>query len=198
MRTLIVTNIVSLDGFYAGPGENPMVLPMDNRFDAYNTERMKAADTVLLGARSYSMFKGFWPPLADDPASSPAHREFSRLYNAIGKVAVSDSLTTDDTDPWRSTTRILRRAEAHDAIAELKRGPGRDIVMFGSHVLWNDLLAAGLVDELHFIVGPVVVGDGTRAFATPPTRPLRLLGTRTWEDSDNVLVRYAASAGGRT
>jgi dihydrofolate reductase len=190
MRKLIVTNIVSLDGFYAGPGENVMVLPMDQRFDAYNTERIKTADTLLLGATSYRMFSGFWPAMADSPDASPEHREFARLENAIDKVVISDSLRRDDTGAWRDTTQIVRRADAHKTIRELKKGPGGDILMFGSHILWNDLLAAGLVGELHFIVGGVVLGDGTPAFKTPPGPTLKLLGTKHWEDSDNVLVRY--------
>jgi dihydrofolate reductase len=49
--------------------------------------------------------------------------------------------------------------------------------MFGSHLLWNDLLANGLVDELHFMIGAGVVGEGVRAFETRPPGALRLLDT---------------------
>ena len=65
--------------------------------------------------------------------------------------------------------------------------------MFGSRTTWNDLLAAGLVDELHLMVGPVVLGGGTPAFQDVKTGPLRLLGTRSWEGSGNLLLRYDAS-----
>jgi dihydrofolate reductase len=191
MRKLIVTNIVSHDGFYEGPGKNVMVLPMDQHFDAYNTERIQAADTLLLGRASFDLFRSFWQAMADSPEASPAHREFATLENAIDKVVVSDSLTPDDTDPWRDTTRIVRRDDARAAIAELKEGPGRDILMFGSHILWNDLLEEGLVDELHLIVGSVVLRAGTPLFETATAPALDLIDTRTWEDSDNVLVRYA-------
>jgi len=61
MRKLIVTNIVSLDGYFEGPGGNVMALPMDHTFDAYCAERLRAADTLLLGQNTYQMFKGFWP-----------------------------------------------------------------------------------------------------------------------------------------
>jgi dihydrofolate reductase len=191
MRKVIVTNIVSLDGYYEGPGHNVMVLPMDHRFDEYNLERIRAAETLVLGATSYGMFKGFWPAMADHLEANPVHREFAQLENAIDKVVISDSLTDEETDPWRDTTRIVRGADGHDAIAELRRGDGGDILMFGSHRTWNDLLAAGLVDELHLIVGATVLGDGTPIFVTLPPAGLQLLGTKTWDDSDNVLVRYA-------
>jgi dihydrofolate reductase len=85
----------------------------------------------------------------------------------------------------------VRRADAHEEVATLKETPGREILMFGSHVLWNDLLANGLVDELHFMIGPGVVGEGVRAFETRPPGPLRLLDTRTFDGSSLLLVRYA-------
>jgi dihydrofolate reductase len=192
MRKLIVTNIVSLDGFYEGPDRNVMVLPMDGSFDEYNAERLREADTLLLGRASYDLFRGFWPPMADNPDTTQAHRDIGTLENAIDKVVVSDGITPEETDPWGDTTRIVPRAAAGETVAELKRGPGRDILVFGSRTLWNDLLAAGLVDELHLIVGSVVLGSGTPAFAAPPPAPLRLLGTRPFEGSDNALLRYAA------
>jgi dihydrofolate reductase len=181
MRKLIVTNIVSLDGYYEGPGRNVMALPMDPSFDDHNLERLRAADTLLLGRNSYVGFKGFWPGVADDPNATPTNREISRLDNEIEKVVVSDTLTDAETEPWGDTTRIVPRAEAHERIAELKQGSGGDILMFGSRTLWHDLLAAGLVDELHLMIGSVVLGGGTPLFAGELASPLRLLDTRTFE-----------------
>ncbi|WP_137991719.1 dihydrofolate reductase family protein [Streptomyces vilmorinianum] len=110
--------------------------------------------------------------------------------STMRKLIVSDSLTPDPASPWQNT-RIIRRADAHEQIAELKRGPGRDIIVFGSHTLWNDLLAHGLVDELHLKIGARVLGDGTPAFETRPPVSLRRLDTRTWDGSGLVLVQYA-------
>jgi len=192
MRTLIVTTIVSLDGYSAGPGGDVMAMPMDHAFDDYNVERLRAADTLLLGARTYMGFKSFWPGRADAPDGRGNERETSRLNDAIGKVVVSDSLIEADTDPWTGTTEIVRRAAAHERIAELKGGDARDILMFGSGTLWNDLLGAGLVDELHLMVGAVVLGGGTPASGDDSVAAtLELLDTRTFEGSDNLLVRYA-------
>lgn len=189
MRKLIVCNIVSLDGYYEGPGKDVMALPMDPSFDAYNAERLRAASTLLLGRTSYEGFKSFWPPVVDDPDQRPVMHEISRRNNAIDKVVVSDTLRQEDTAPWHNT-RIVRRADAHEQVAGLKGEEGGEILVFGSRTLWNDLLAQGLVDELHLMIGPVVLGGGTPAFGGKDNVPLRLIGTRTWEGSGIVLVRY--------
>jgi dihydrofolate reductase len=189
MRKLIVCNIMSLDGYYEGQGKNVMVMPLDHAFDAYCAERLGAAGTLLLGRTTYDGFKGFWPSVADDPSFTPTQREISRRDNEIDKVVVSDSLAPDETAPWHNT-RIVGRADAHEQIAELKRQTGGEILMFGSHTLWSDLLADGLVDELHLMIGPVVVGGGTPVFDGQPPVSLQLAGTRTWDGSGNVLVRY--------
>ncbi len=205
---LIVSNIVSLDGYVAGPDGDSTVLPMDAAFDEYNAERLRTADTLLVGASSYANFAGFWPAVLADPQgvvdaiaaqlgdsvpraeieariSAPAPQEVARRNQEVAKVVVSDRLGPDDLGAWRDTTRIVRRADAHAAVAAL---PGETLV-FGSRTLWTDLLAAGLVDELHLMVGPVVLGDGVRAFDGPAPR-LRLLRTRRFDDSDNVVLVY--------
>jgi dihydrofolate reductase len=192
MRKLVVANIISVDGFYAGPNDDVMALPFDTTFSDYNAERLRAADTLLLGRRSFEGFRDYWPGIADDPGQPPVEREISRLDNAIEKVVISDSLTDADLEPWADTTRIVRRADAHDAINELKRGPGREILMFGSHVLWNDLLTAGLVDELHLMIGSAFLGDGVPVFSGPRT-DLRLVDVRQLGDSQLILARYAPS-----
>jgi dihydrofolate reductase len=196
MRKLIVSNAMSLDGYYEGPGKNVMALfdyrwdyPTDESFDAYNAERLRAADTLLLGRVSYQGFKGFWPSVADDPDATPIQREISHLNNAIDKVVISDSLTPEEAAPWHNTS-IIGRVDAHEQIAELKRQSGKDILVFGSHTLWNDLLTNDLVDELHLMIGPVVLGAGTPLFDDQPAVSLRLIETRVWDGSGNVLVQY--------
>ena len=60
----------------------------------------------------------------------------------------------------------------------------------GSRTLWNDLLAHDLVDEIHLLIGNLVLGQGVPVFVGKTSTSLRLVDTRRWEDSDNVLLRY--------
>ena len=191
MRKLIVCNIVSLDGYYSGPGGDVMVMPFDGGFNEYNAERLRAADTVLLGRASFEGFASYWPQIADDPSKDPVEREISRLNTAVEKVVVSDTLTTADAEAAWANTRVVGRADAYKEVAALKDGPGREILMFGSHTLWNDLLAHDLVDELHLMIGAGVLGEGIRAFETRPPGSLRLVDTRRWDGSNLLLTRYA-------
>jgi dihydrofolate reductase len=201
MRKLIVANMMSLDGYFEGPNKDLLALfsyrreayPKDDSFDAYNAKRLRAADTLLVGRVSYLMFKSYWPAVADDPKAAPVEREISRLNNKIDKVVISSSLTESETAPWPNT-RIIARKDAHRQLAALKRQTGKDILVFGSHVLWNDLLAHDLVDELHPMTGPVVLGAGTPLFVGQQADKLRLIDVFTWDGSGNVLARYAVRA----
>lgn len=191
MRTLVVCPIVSLDGFSAGPGGDVTALPFDDGFDAYGAERLRAADTVLTGRSSYEMFRGYWPGVADDPTASEAEREISREHNATRQVVVSDSLRIGEDEPWSATTTVVPRREAHATVRGMLADEGEEVLVFGSRTLWNDLLTAGLVGELHLLVGPTLLGDGVPVFTGPPT-PLRLLEARRLDSSSLVLHRYDA------
>jgi dihydrofolate reductase len=189
MRKLIVSTITSLDGYSAGPGGDVMALPMDEFFNEQNLQRQRSADTLLLGATTYMGFKSYWPPVARDPSAPEGQREIGRRNDEMHKVVVSDSLTAADTAPWTDTTTIVPRAEAHRAVAELKAQDGADILVFGSGTLWNDLLAAGLVDELYVMVGAKLLGAGTPAFGGVGPAGLQLVETLRRDGSNNVLTR---------
>lgn len=198
MRQVIVTNIVSLDGFYSASDGNPLVLNMDAAFDAYNRERIEAAGTVLLGRSSFEGFSSYWPHVADAPedaanrALSEDNRATSRAYNAVDKVVVSDRYDVPDDNPWHGTTTVVSRGDVADWVTAARGGHGGDILVFGSRIMWNGLLAQGLVDELHLMVSPNALGEGVSLFDAPVS--LTLLESRRFEGSDNLLVRYAVRA----
>jgi dihydrofolate reductase len=190
MRKIVVYNVISLDGYHTGPGNDVSVMfpMMGGVFDTYNAELLRRADMMLVGRVSFELFQSFWPKVAADPTSeqwTPSQRELSEAGRSVGTIVVSDTLT----GAWPGV-RIIRRADAYQQIAELKSQAGKDILVTGSRTLWNDLLAHDLVDEVHLMIGNVIIGGGVRAFVGNPDAALQLVDIRRWEDSDNVLVQY--------
>lgn len=189
MAKLVVSILSSLDGYCAGPGGQLDALPMGAAFDAHNLGLMREAETYLFGAVSFPMFEGYWPSVDCSPEGEPVGREISQRFGAARKLVVSDSLEVAKTSPW-ADTEVVGRADARARIAELKARPGGDLLIFGSHILFNGLLAYGLVDEFHLLMANVVLGDGVRTFEPGLKVPFRLLGQRRLAHSDIVALHY--------
>lgn len=190
MRKIIVYNVVSLDGYHTGLANDPSVMfPMMGKvFDSYNAELLRTADIHLMGRVSFELFQSFWPKVAENPTSeewTDSQRELAQAGKPVKGIVISDTLTGN----WQDV-RIIRRHDAYQQLAELKKQEGKDILITGSRTLWNDLLAQDLVDEIHLLIGNRVLGQGVPVFVGQTPALLRLIDTRRWEDSDNVLLRY--------
>lgn len=201
MRRLVVSNFVTLDGFYEDRNKDFASFfrhqhpdyGRDDAFDHYNLERLEAADTLILSGRtSYLGNQAYWMSVPDDPSATPVRRALAARFAQIDKIVVSDTIQPEDLTPW-TNTRIVRVDDAVDAVAQLKQEPGRDILILMGRILWNHLLRHGLVDELHLTHFPILGGDGVPLFDTRPPVSFRLTHTRTWPGSGNVLTCYAVS-----
>ena len=156
MRSLIVTEFMSLDGVVDSPGggDHPeagwtftQVPFLEEAYELKGTEQDEAG-ALMMGRISYQEFLPFWPSMD----------EFV-VYNAMPKYVVSTTLT--ETDPTWQPTTILRSV---DEVAELKKAEGGPIIVHGSATLAKSLLAAGLVDRFNLLVFPVLLGSGKRLF----------------------------------
>lgn len=194
MAKLIVSQLMSLDGYLAGPGGDLSRLPMGgSAFDLHNVELLRRAGTLLFGRTTFGMFQGYWPQVAQDASAGAVQREIASLTRAVGKLVVSDTLALGAADPWRDA-EVVRRAASRTRIAQLKASAERDLLMYGGTKVWQDLCAAGLVDELHLLVGNVVLGEGVPLFAPGLPRPMTLLGQRRLPASEIVALHYRVHA----
>lgn len=176
MRSLIATHFISLDGVIDSPGggDHPHAgwtfKDVEMLMEAYELKdaEQREAGAVMVGRRSWEEFAPVWPTMA----------EFER-YNSLPKYVVSTTLREGDVaeSDWQPMT-LLRST---DDVAALKETDGDPILVHGSGQLTRSLLAAGLVDRLHLLVFPLLLGSGKRLFADDADKTrLRLTDQATY------------------
>ena len=162
---LTVSTFLSVDGVYQGPGaptEDPsegferggwLVPHFDEATGAFMNEVFRDADAFLIGRRTYDIFAASWPKM-NDPADPVANK-----LNTLPKYVASRTLR----DPEWANSHVLE-GDLASAVRRLKATDGRELQVHGSGRLVRFLLANDLVDRLHLLVFPVIVGQGRRLF----------------------------------
>jgi len=185
MRKITAGMFIALDGVVEAPDQW--------HFPYFNDEmgasvggQLGAADTILLGRETYDSFAGAWP---DREADGGEDADFAKKLGDTRKIVVSRQ---ELEFTWRNSE--LRRGDLVAAVTALKSEPGGDIGMSGSVSVVRQLLAAGLLDELHLLVHPIVVGKGMRLFDDGEQIPLKLLSSQTFETGVLYLVYGPAEA----
>jgi len=181
MRKLTVFNLMTLDGFIAGPGGDISWHNVDEEFQELANAASNSGNTLLFGRVTYELMARFWPT----PEAIKTDPIVAKGMNAAEKIVFSRTLQKAD---WNNT-RLVKG----DMIAEvrrLKQQTGKDLTVLGSGSIVSQLTQAGLIDEYHVLLNPLVLGDGISMFKGISKRlDLKLLDVRTFRNG-NVLLRY--------
>jgi dihydrofolate reductase len=172
MRKITAGMFVSLDGVVEAPDQWHFPYFNDEMGAAVDAQ-LGAADTILLGRETYDSFAGAWP---EREADGGEDAEFAKKLGDARKIVVSRQRLEFD---WRNSEQLS--GDLLDAVTALKSEPGGDVAMSGSVSVVRQLLAAGLLDELHLFVHPIAVRTGARLFDDGPTIPLRLLSSQAFK-----------------
>jgi dihydrofolate reductase len=186
MRKITAGLFISLDGVVEAPDQ--WHFPYFNEeMGAAVDATLGAADTVLFGRKTYDSFAGAWPE------REAAGEEDAGLAKALGdarKIVVSNQQLEFT---WRNSEQL--EGDLVEAVTALKNEPGGNIALSGSVSVVRQLLAAGLLDELHLLVHPIAVRKGMRLFDDGETPiPLRLISSETFETGVLNLVYAQAES----
>jgi dihydrofolate reductase len=188
MGKLVVTEFITLDGVMQDPGgaekdsfdRGGWAFQFDrgDEGNKFKFDELMAADAQLLGRVTYEGFAKAWPTMEGTG-------EFGEKMNSMPKVVVSKTIE----DPsWENTTVLS--GDLAEGVAKLKDQYEGDILVAGSAQLVQGLLDAGLVDELHLMVFPVLLGAGKKLFADAGSRaPFEVVETRQSGETVILVLR---------
>jgi dihydrofolate reductase len=192
MARIVITEFVSLDGVMEDPGgsEGSKLGPWTFQFDRgeegdrFKVDELNASDAMLLGRVTYQGFAKAWPSRSGDL--------FSDKMNSMRKYVISSTLPGAEAT-WNNTEVL--RGDLADEVAKLKALPGGDVIVPGSATLAQSLVRAGLVDELHLMLFPIILGTGKRLFGeTALPAKLELTSSETLPSGILLLTYRPATA----
>jgi dihydrofolate reductase len=186
MRKITAGLFISLDGVVEAPDQWHFPY-FNDEMGAAVTATLGAADTVLFGRKTYDSFAGAWPEREE------AGEEDAGLAKKLGDVRkiVLSNQKLDFT--WRNSEQL--EGDFVEAVTALKKEQGGNIALSGSVSVVRQLLAAGLLNELHLLVHPIAVRKGMRLFDEGESPvPLKLLSSETFETGVLNLVYAPAES----
>jgi dihydrofolate reductase len=185
LAKLIYSAIASLDGYVADEDGSFDWAEPDEEVHSFVNDLQRQVGTCLLGRRMYEVLVA-WETMETE-GQPPFIRDFAEIWRATDKIVYSATLETVS-----STRTRIERAVDPEAIRQMKESAGRDLSVGGPD-LAGQAIGAGIVDELHLFVTPVVVGGGTRSLPDDVRLKLRLLDERRFGNGV-VSLRYRTEA----
>ncbi|GAC1371411.1 MAG: dihydrofolate reductase family protein [Actinomycetota bacterium] len=171
MAKLIYSAITSLDGYVADEDANFDWAAPDEEVHAFLNHLERPVGTYLYGRRMYEVMLS-WETAHCDADQAPLIRDYAELWQAADKIVYSRTLQA----PSTARTRIEREFDP-EAVRQMKAAAGGDITVGGPH-LAGQAIRAGLVDECHLFLVPIVVGGGKQWLPNNVRLQLELLDER--------------------
>ena len=150
MRNLIYAINITLDGCC----DHTKTVGSEDILEHF-THLLRDVDLFVFGRKTYQLMVPYWPDIAKNQSETKAENEFARTFDSVNKIVFSRSLASAE-----GNTRIVR-ANLQDEILKLKQEKGKNILTGGVAVP-SQLIELRLVDEYHFVVQPIVAGEGRR------------------------------------
>ena len=181
MRKIILFNLITLDGYFEGPGDDISWHNVDEEFNEFAIEQLNAADTLLFGRKTYQLMESYWPTseaIKNDPI-------VAGIMNRFDKIVFSKTLEKAD---WNNTKLI--RENPVEQVRKLRSEQGKDVFIFGSADLCTTFIQHNLIDEFRIMINPVILGKGNSLFKNIEQKiELKLLKTKVFGNG-NVLLYY--------
>jgi dihydrofolate reductase len=171
MAKLIYSAITSLDGYVADEDGNFDWAAPDEEVHSFVNDLERSVGTYLYGRRIYEVMV-YWETALTLPDQPPVVEDFAKIWQAADKIVYSKTLEAVSS----SRTRIERDFDA-EAVRQMKASAGRDISVGGPD-LAAQAIKAGLVDECHLFLTPIVVGGGKQSLPDNVRLKLELLDER--------------------
>lgn len=184
MRKVFVSNLISLDGYLAGPDGDLSWFAVGPDFFDYVHKMMPTLGLLLFGRVTYEMMAAYWTSPEAQKENEPV---VTHGMNELPKLVASRTLKQASWGRWNNA-RVT--ADPVKAVRELKTQTGGDIAIFGSGGLVSALASAGLIDEYRLIVNPVILGQGIPMFRNIPERLALKLVTSNTFDRNVVMLTY--------
>jgi len=184
MRSLIYEINITLDGCC-----DHTKLSANDEMLEYYIQLLRDADLVY-GRKTYQLMVPYWPDVAKDQSASKADRDFAQAFESANKVVFSQSLDDAEAKKGDKNARVVR-TNLRDEILKLKQAPGKNIIAGGVDIP-SQLIKLGLVDEFHFVVHPILAGEGRRLLegvSLPEKLQLKLVDSKILK-SGCVALRY--------
>ena len=183
MRKLIVSNLVTVDGFFEGPNQELDWFITNEEFFDYVRTLLDSVSTILFGRITYQQLAGYWPTSAAE-GQDPT---ITHKMNSLSKIVFSKTLSSVE---WNNS--ILIKENITEEIRNLKgsiRPWEKDMVIIGSGTIVSAFAEAEMIDEYRIILNPVLIGGGNLLFKNLSTKQnLELIRTKTF--SNGVIILY--------